>query len=88
MNPLAQMTGSQSTGINFQAVQNIKQMFAYLNAMSNPQAALMQMAQSNPQISELLQMCHGKNPKDVFSEQCKQHGLNPDEAIKQIRSMM
>lgn len=88
MNPLAQMIGSASAGTNFQSIQNVKQMFTAINAMSNPQAALMHVARSNPQISELLQMCQGRDPKSVFNDQCKQHGLDPDAAIKQIRSMM
>lgn len=91
MNPLAKMMGSQSpglSGITPQAVQQVKQMAGAFQAMRNPQAALMQMAQQNPQIAGILQMCQGKTPKDVFSQECRDHGIDPDQAFKQIQDLL
>lgn len=91
MNPLMQMMGSSPSmmgGINPQAIQRIKQMMGAFKAVQNPQAALMQMAQQNPQVAAVMQMCQGKNPQDVFNQQCKTHGLDPDQAMQQIKGMI
>lgn len=90
MNPL--MDGNAAMGgmpgFNMQAVQSVKRMMGMLNMAKNPQAAIMQAAQQNPTLGSIMQMCNGKNPKDVFVEQCKNHGLDPDSTMKQIHGML
>lgn len=84
MNPLMQGMAPAMGGINAQAIQQVKQAMNAIKAMQNPQAAFMQMAQQNPQMAGVLQMCQGKNPKEVFYEQCRQHGANPEEILSQL----
>ena len=79
------MAASNAAGrINPQAIQSVKRMMNTFRAAKNPGAAMQMMAQQNPQIAAVLQMCSGRNPKDVFYEQCRQHGLNPDEIAGQL----
>lgn len=82
MNPLMGQMGGQ---INLQAIQQIKQMMTMMNAAANPQQALMQAAQQNPALNAVMQMCSGKNPKDVFYAMCQQSGVNPDDVLNQLR---
>lgn len=84
MNPLMQGIG-MTNGVNPQAIQQVKRMMNMFRAASNPQQMLMQSAQHNPAIGTVIQMCNGKNPKDVFYEQCQKMGVNPDEIINQLR---
>ena len=84
MNPLMQGMGMTS-GVNPQALQQVKRMMNMFRAVSNPQQMLMQAAQQNPAIGTVMQMCNGKNPKDVFYEQCQKMGVNPDDIINQLR---
>lgn len=84
MNPL--MGGMP--GINMQAIHSVKRMMGMLQMAKNPQQAIMQAAQQNPMLGNIVQMCNGRNPKDVFAEQCKQHGLDPDSTMKQIQQMI
>lgn len=84
MNPLMQGIGMTS-GVNQQALQQVKRMMNMFRYASNPQKMLMQAAQQNPAIGTVMQMCNGKNPKDVFYEQCKKMGVNPDEIINQLK---
>ncbi len=84
MNPLMHGMG-MANGINPQAIQQVKRMMNMFRAASNPQQMLMQAAQQNPAIGTVMQMCNGKNPKDVFYEQCKKMGVNPDDIINQLR---
>lgn len=88
MNPLAQMMGGAAPGINPQAMQQIRQMVSAFKAVANPQAALAQMAKQNPQVASIMQMCRNKNPQAIFAEQCRQHGLDPDAAMQQIKSLI
>lgn len=90
MNPLMKSMGgaAQMGGINPQAVQaikQVKQMMNMLGAVKNPQAALMQAAKQNPALGSVMQMCQGRNPKDVFYEQCQQHGVDPETVLSQLR---
>lgn len=84
MNPLMQGMGMTS-GVNQQALQQVKRIMNMFRAASNPQQMLMQAAQQNPAIGTVMQMCNGKNPKDVFYEQCQKMGVNPDDIINQLR---
>ena len=71
-----------------QAAQSAKRMMGMLNGVKNPRQALMAAAQQNPQLNAVMQMVGNRNPKDVFAEQCKAYGLNPEETMKQIQEMM
>lgn len=84
MNPLMQGM-CMGGGANPQAIQQVKRMMNMFRAASNPQQMLMQAAQQNPAIGTVMQMCNGKNPKDVFYEQCQKMGVNPDDIINQLR---
>lgn len=84
MNPLMHGIGMTS-GVNQQALQQVKRIMTMFRASSNPQQMLMQAAQHNPAIGTVMQMCMGKNPKDVFYEQCQKMGVNPDDIINQLR---
>lgn len=91
MNPLAQMMGgmpSMMSGIDPQAIQSVKRMVGMLRAAKNPQAAMMQVTQQNPMLGTVMQMCQGKNPQAVFEEECKKHGLDPNQTMQQIQQML
>lgn len=89
--PQGTKASSLTGGINsqiMQAAQSAKRMMGMLNAAKNPEAAIMKAAQQNPQLNAVMQMCSGRNPQEVFEERCKQYGVNPDDAIKQIQQML
>lgn len=70
---------------NLQAIQQIKNMMSMLNGNANPAIMLQSLAQTNPQLQRVLQMCQGQNPKDVFYAQCKQMNVNPDEILNMFK---
>lgn len=63
-----------------------KNMINMLNAAQNPQAALNMLAQQNPQVAQAMNMCRGKNPRDVFFAECKNRGIDPNEIIARYRA--
>lgn len=85
------MANSSAGGFGQQiqaAAQSAKNMMGILRAAKNPQAAIMQAAQQNPQLGAVMQMCQGRNPQDVFSDECKKHGIDPNQAMQQIQAML
>lgn len=85
MNPLLQGMMPPIGGMDPRIIQSVKNMAGILQTAKNPQAALMQAAQQNPMLGNIMQMCQGRNPKEVFYAQCKQHGADADSIISQLR---
>lgn len=85
---IPQMSNNMPNGnlANNPAIQQIKQMMGMLNGVQNPQAILQQVAQQNPQLAQVMQMCQGKNPQEVFYQMCNQRGINPDEILNALKS--
>ncbi|MCH5211005.1 MAG: hypothetical protein J1F01_08600 [Oscillospiraceae bacterium] len=67
------------------AIQSVKNMMNMFKGATNPQQMMMNMMSQNPQLAGVMNMLNGRNPKDVFYEQCKQSGINPDEVINALR---
>lgn len=79
MNPLMQKMGGAAQamgGVNPQMLQQVKQAMNALRGLKNPQ------------LNAVMQMIGNRNPQEVFAEQCKQHGMDPDEAMRQIQQML
>lgn len=68
-----------------QSAQSAKRMMGMLQAVKDPQKALMTVAQQNPQLNAVMQMCQGRNPEQVFREECQKAGVNPDEVMSLLR---
>ena len=64
---------------------HIKNMMNMLRSSSNPQALIQQVAKNNPQLNQVLQLCNGRNPEQVFREMCKQRNIDADEFIKMLQ---
>lgn len=78
MNPLMSMIGNMGGGNNpMGAMMQAMQMVNKLKQAGNPQAAVEQMAQTNPSVKKAMDMCKGKNPKQVFEDMCRQNGMDP-----------
>lgn len=94
-NPLVGMGGAPTVqaplrnipdmGAIKQAAQSVKRMMNMLGTVKDPQKALMTVAQQNPQLNAVMQMCQGRNPQEVFYEECQKAGINPEDIISQLR---
>lgn len=74
--------------MNNQFFNNIQQVKQMMRASQNPMQILQQMAQQNPAINQVLQMCEGKTPeqqKQVFYSLANQMGINPEEFLSFFR---
>lgn len=78
MNPLMSMLGNMGGGNNpMAAMMQAMQVVNQIKKSSNPQVALNQMAQTNPDIKQAMDMCKGKNPKQIFEDTCRKNGMDP-----------
>lgn len=62
-------------------VNQIKAIINMANGNANPTQIFQNMAKNNPQMQQVLQMCQGQNPKDVFMQMCQQKGINPNDIL-------
>lgn len=84
-NPLMGMTGdAPAAGMNMGAMQQMKRAMGMLRAMKNPQQALQMIAQQNPESAAILQMAQGKNPVEIFRDECRKHGKNPEQMMREL----
>lgn len=68
-----------------QAAQSAKKMMGMLNSVKNPQQALMMAARQNSGLSSVLQLVEGRDPRQVFYEECQKGGINPEDILKELR---
>lgn len=68
-------------GVNQQMLNGLQNMVNMLNGSNNKEAAVQALAGVNPQMAEIMQLCNGKNPKEVFIEGCRQRGVDPQYAL-------
>lgn len=77
MNPIFQ----SSIGNGMNAVRGM--------AGGDPRALLSQMAMTNPQAQQVLNMLNGgANPEQLYRQLCQQRGVNPDEFLQTIKGYM
>lgn len=62
----------------------IKQMWNNLKTISNPQQAINQALQNNPQIQQLIQLSNG-NPEQAFYTLAKQRGIDPNDILNMLK---
>ena len=84
-NPLmGMMGGAPQSGMNMSAIQQMKQAMGMFRAMKNPQQALQMIAQQNPESASIFHMAQGKNPVEIFREECRKHGKDPEQMMKTL----
>lgn len=79
-NPLFTQAMQQAVGQN-----PIAQLYGMFRNSQNPQAMLSQLAKNNPQMAQVMQMCNGRNPQQVFYEMCQQQGVDPNSILAQFK---
>ena len=86
MNPLGNGNLNNQTYLSPQLQQGIQQVKSMMQlANGKGDGFLQMMGQQNPMLNQVLQMCKGQNPKDVFMSMCKQQGIDPDAVIKALQ---
>lgn len=79
MNPL----GNNGTQLPPELQQNIQQIKGFMRAINGNTS---QLAQQNPMFNQVLQMCKGQDPQQLFMTMCKQRGVDPEAILRELRS--
>lgn len=80
------MTGSKPAGgLNMQNLQSIKRMMNTFRAAQNPGAALQAMAQQNPVIGNIMQVCGPGGLQNSFYRLCQEQGVDPNAVLQQLQ---
>lgn len=79
MNPLG---NGNIGGLTPQMQQGIQQVKGIMQMANGNPVAIMQ---KNPMFKQVMQMCNGKNPEQLFYAMCKQQGINPNDILKELR---
>ena len=68
----------------------VAQLAKTLQSAGDPQAMINQMAQMNPQIRQVQQFIaqSGGDPKTAFYNLARQQGVDPEQILNQVRSLM
>lgn len=61
--------------------QQLKQIINMVKSGGNPNIIFQNMAQNNPQMQQVLQMCQGQNPEQLFYTLCQKQGVNPNDIL-------
>lgn len=70
-----------SQGVNQQMLNGLQNMVNMIGGSNNKEAAMKALAGVNPQMAEIMQLCSGKNPKEVFIEECCRRGIDTQYAL-------
>ena len=87
-NPLmGMMSGASAPGMNMEVLQQVRQAMNVFRALKDPKQAQQMIetfAQQSPEGETMLQMAQGKNPVEVFRDECRKHGKDPDEMMNAL----
>lgn len=74
-----QLMGNQSSQNN--------QLINLFKSSKNPQQLLMNMAQTNPQAKQIMDLIRtsGQSPKDLFYTMAKQKGVDPNQILNMLK---
>lgn len=68
-----------------QAVNAVKGMISNLRSVQNPDAVIQMLAGKNPLLGNVMRMLNGRNPQQVFFEECRRQGIDPNEIINMLK---
>ena len=84
-NPIMSLLGMANP-----VMQTVGQMIEMVKMAKDPQAAITQMAQSDDRMKQVMEVVNqnGGDAKAAFYNMAKQKGVNPDDIINQVKSLM
>ena len=89
MNPLfgnIQVTQgtAQKSQLPTQAVEQVRGMLQNLKTLQNPMEAIQRVAGQNPMLNMVMGMVSGRNPQQVYYEECQKAGVDPNIIINAL----
>ena len=84
-NPLLQALSMASMN---KGISSMNELYKLMTC-NNPMMLFNQIAKNNPQLNECLNLLNrGMNPQDLFYKLCNQRGINPQEMMRNINTIL
>ena len=84
-NPLLQALSMASMN---KGISSMSELYKLMTC-NNPMMLFNQIAKNNPQLNECLNLINqGMNPQDLFYKLCTQRGINPQEMMRNINTIL
>lgn len=71
-----QFNPQQQGGFSDDAMKSFARAVETFKSSPNQQQTLQALAQVNPQVRDIMNMCNGRDPKQVFMQECQNRGIN------------
>ena len=85
MNPLFNRGGMPQQAQNMQGIlSQVKQMRKAMQSAKDPQSVLEHMTEQNPALQQVVEMCHGKDPEQIFYGLCEKQGIDPKSILSAL----
>lgn len=71
-----------------QLAASAKRMMSMLGNIQDPakaQQAMEEVSKQNPALSSVMRLVSGRNPQEVFYEECQKNGVNPEDVLSLLR---
>ena len=87
MNPFFSVPAASSVGakLNPSLLAQAKQIMSMVSASKDPDKMMQMLSANNPAMSLISKVVGGRDPKDVFYALCKEHNINPDDILNQLK---
>ena len=76
---------SATARLNPGLLAQVKQVMSLVSSSKDPDKMMQMLSANNPAMSLLSKVVGGREPKDVFYELCKEHNINPDDILNQLK---
>ena len=84
-NPLLQALSMASMN---KGISSMSELYKLMTC-NNPMMLFNQIAKNNPQLNECLNLINrGMNPQDLFYQLCNKRGINPQEMMRNINTIL
>ena len=84
-NPLLQALSMASMN---KGISSMSELYRLMTC-NNPMMLFNQIAKNNPQLNECLNLINrGMNPQDLFYQLCNKRGINPQEMMRNINTIL
>ena len=67
-----------------QAVEQVRGMIQNLKTLQNPMEAILRVAGQNPMLNMVMGMISGRDPEQVYYEECQKTGVDPNIIINAL----
>lgn len=74
-------------GVPDEMMESFSNMFRTLKSAPNQGQALSMLAKVNPQFREVVNFCNGRDPKEVFIQECQRRGIDVQYAFQTLSKL-